>query len=108
MGFGGLAWWAHAMALSRHSGKWWALTAVLIAATIACHPVTGAFVAGYVALVQVSAMGLRGIRPLLALASLALLLAAQTILSSLSFRIGRTIHGVGPRQHAESGPAPTV
>ena len=54
MGFGGLAWWAHAMALSRHSGRWWALTAVLIAATIACHPVTGAFVAGYVTLAQLS------------------------------------------------------
>ena len=108
MGFGGLAWWAHAMALSRHSGKWWALTAVLIAATIACHPVTGAFVAGYVALVQVSAMGLRGIRPLLALASLAFLLAAQPILSSLSFGIGGTILGVDRPELGYSSPAQLV
>jgi len=108
MGFGGLAWWAHAMALSRHSGKWWALTAVLIAATIACHPVTGAFVAGYVALVQVSAMGLRGIRPLLALAGLAFLLAAQPILSSLSFGIGGTILGVDRPELGYSSPAQLV
>ena len=108
MGFGGLAWWAHAMALSRHSGKWWALTALLIAATIACHPVTGAFVAGYVALVQVSAMGLRGIRPLLALASLAFLLAAQPILSSLSFGIGGTILGVDRPELGYSSPAQLV
>ena len=108
MGFGGLAWWAHAMALSRHSGKWWALTALLIAATIACHPVTGAFVAGYVALVQVSAMGLRGIRPLLALAGLAFLLAAQPILSSLSFGIGGTILGVDRPELGYSSPAQLV
>ena len=108
MGFGGLAWWAHAMALSRHSGRWWALTAVLIAATIACHPVTGAFVAGYVALVQVSAMGLRGIRPLLALAGLAFLLAAQPILSSLSFGIGGTILGVDRPELGYSSPAQLV
>src|SRR5437762_12535922 len=108
MGFGGLAWWAHAMALSRHSGKWWALTALLIAATIACHPVTGAFVAGYVALVQVSAMGLRGIRPLLALAGLAFLLAAQPILSSLSFGIGGTILGVDRPELGYSSPAHLV
>ncbi len=108
MGFGGLAWWAHAMALSRHSGKWWALTAVLIAATIACHPVTGAFVAGYVALVQLSAMGLRGIRPLLALAGLAFLLAAQPILSSLSFGIGGTILGVDRPELGYSSPAQLV
>src|SRR5436309_10191287 len=38
MGFGGLAWWAHAMALSRHSGEWWALTALLIAANVARAP----------------------------------------------------------------------
>ena len=108
MGFGGLAWWAHAMALSRHSGKWWALTAVLIAATIACHPVTGAFVAGYIALVQLSAMGLRGIRPLLALAGLAFLLAAQPILSSLSFGIGGTILGVDRPELGYSSPAQLV
>ena len=108
MGFGGLAWWAHAMALSRHSGKWWALTALLIAATIACHPVTGAFVAGYVALVQVSAMGLRGIRPLLALAGLAFLLAAQPILSSLSFGVGGTILGVDRPELGYSSPAQLV
>src|SRR5438552_18605676 len=35
MGFGGLAWWAHAMALSRRSGRWWALAAVFISLTIA-------------------------------------------------------------------------
>jgi hypothetical protein len=108
MGFGGLAWWAHAMALSRHSGKWWALTAVLIAATIACHPVTGAFVAGYIALVQLSAMGLRGIRPLVALAGLAFLLAAQPILSSLSFGIGGTILGVDRPELGYSSPAQLV
>src|SRR5438128_2636001 len=62
MGFGGLAWWAHAMALSRRSGRWWALTAVFIALTIACHPVTGAFVAGHTAVFQLSDMRLGGIR----------------------------------------------
>ena len=94
MGFGGLAWWAHAMALSRRSGRWWALTAVFIALTIACHPVTGAFVAGYIAVVQLSEMRLGGIRPLVALGALSFLLAAQPILSSLSFGIGGTILGV--------------
>jgi len=94
MGFGGLAWWAHAMALSRRSGRWWALTAVFIALTIACHPVTGAFVAGYIAIVQLSEMRLGGIRPLVALGGLSFLLAAQPILSSLSFGIGGTILGV--------------
>src|SRR5439155_363817 len=94
MGFGGLAWWAHSMALSRRSGRWWALTAVFIALTIACHPVTGAFVAGYIAVVQLSEMRLGGIRPLVALGALSFLLAAQPILSSLSFGIGGTILGV--------------
>jgi len=94
MGFGALAWWAHAMALSRHSGRWWALTAVFIALTIACHPVTGAFVAGYVSLVQLSERKLAGIRPLVVLGGLSFLLAAQPILSSLSFGIGGTILGV--------------
>ena len=94
MGFGGLAWWAHAMALDRRSGRWWALTAVFIALTIACHPVTGAFVAGYIAIVQLSEMRLGGIRPLVVLGALSFLLAAQPILSSLSFGIGGTILGV--------------
>src|SRR5207249_8046142 len=61
--------------LSRRSGRWWALTAVFIALTIACHPVTGAFVAGYIAVVQLSEMRLGGIRPLVALGALSFLLA---------------------------------
>jgi len=108
MGFGGLAWWAHAMALSRHSGRWWALTAVLIAATIACHPVTGAFVAGYITLVQVSSLGLAGIRPLIALGGLSFLLAAQPILSSLSFGIGGTILGVDRPELGYSSPVQLI
>ncbi|TMB59828.1 MAG: hypothetical protein E6J49_14070 [Chloroflexi bacterium] len=108
MGFGGLAWWAHAMALSRQSGRWWALTAVLIAATIACHPVTGAFVAGYVALVQLSERGFGGIRPLIALAGLSFLLAAQPILSSLSFGIGGTILGVDRPELGYSSPVQLI
>ena len=108
MGFGGLAWWAHAMALSRHSGRWWALTAVLIAATIACHPVTGAFVAGYVTLAQLSSMGFGGIRPLVALGALSFLLAAQPILSSLSFGIGGTILGVDRPELGYSSPVQLI
>ena len=108
MGFGALAWWAHAMALSRHSGRWWALTAVFIALTIACHPVTGAFVAGYVSLVQLSERKLAGIRPLVVLGGLSFLLAAQPILSSLSFGIGGTILGVDRPELGYSSPIQLV
>src|SRR5438552_17960479 len=108
MGFGGLAWWAHAMALDRRSGRWWAVTAVFIALTIACHPVTGAFVAGYIAVVQLSEMRLGGIRPLVALGALSFLLAAQPILSSLSFGIGGTILGVDRPELGYSSPVQLI
>ena len=94
MGFGGLAWCAHAKALQQMSGRWWALTALLIAATIASHPVTGAFVAGYVTIVQLSARGLGGIPSLVAVGGLSFLLAAQPIVSSVGFGLGGTILGV--------------
>src|SRR2546422_10868086 len=108
MGFGALGWWAQAMALSRHSGRWWALTAVFIALTIACHPVTGAFVAGYVSLVQLSERKVAGIRPLVILGGLSFLLAAQPILSSLSFGIGGTILGVDRPELGYSSPIQLV
>ena len=108
MGFGGLAWWAHAKALEGKSGKWWALTAILIAATIASHPVTGAFVAGYIAIVQLSTRGLGGIRPLFALGALSFLLAAQPIISSVGFGVGGTILGVDRPELGYSDPSELI
>jgi len=94
MGFGALAWWAHAAALRNRSGRAYALTAVLLALTVAAHPVTGAFAAGYVALVQLAAQSWRGLRPLAVVAFVSMCLAAQPLTSPLTIGIGGRILGV--------------
>src|SRR5439155_11850 len=77
-------------------------------AALPCDPVRGPFVAGYVALVQLSERGFGGIRPLIALAGLSFLLAAQPILSSLSFGIGGTILGVDRPELGYSSPVQLI
>jgi hypothetical protein len=94
MGLGALAWWAHAGAIRNASGRLYSLTALLLALTVAAHPVTGAFAAGYVVLVQLAAQGWSGIRAVMAIAAISLCLAAQPVTSPLTIGIGGRILGV--------------
>jgi len=94
MGFAALAWWAHAAALRHRTGWAYALTALLLALTVASHPVTGAFAAGYVALVQVAGQGWSGVRALVTIGIISLCLAAQPVTSPFTIGIGGRIIGV--------------
>jgi len=94
MGFGALAWWAHAGAIRNANGRFYALTALLLALTVAAHPVTGAFAAGYVVLVQLAAQGWSGVRAVIALGAVSFCLAAQPVTSPLTIGIGGRILGV--------------
>lgn len=88
IGLGALAWWTHARALATERARWWAFTALLLAAAIASHQVMGAFAALYVAGVQLSGRGLAGLPRLAGLAVATFLLASPAIVPALAGGIG--------------------
>ncbi|MDE3111884.1 MAG: hypothetical protein KGK34_02975 [Chloroflexota bacterium] len=79
VGFGAVAWWAHARALRTDAAVWWVATAGLLAAAVASHPVIGAIPALYVVAVHLSARGRAGLPRLALLAGTSALLAAPAL-----------------------------
>lgn len=84
IGLGAVAWWTHARALRTDGSRWWAGTAVLLAAAVASHPVIGAIPALYVAAVHLSARGRAGLPRLALLAATSALLAAPALAPALA------------------------
>ena len=88
VGFGALAWWAHAAALRTHRARWYAAAIILLAASLASHEAMGALCSFYLALVHLSARGARGLRGLAVIAGLTFLLAAPAIVPALESDVG--------------------